>query len=233
MPRCCSGLLSGSPPFTTSSRSSTKVDGKIHCEYREFSNFLLSISSHPDALFDRRFVDESRDTLFNLFFPSSGINLSKSRYSRLSRIFYSSRCCTRIHLTPFSFSSRFQDRYLLHLPFTGNIRIIYIEITRSRWEKLLKVNCGRRERERGGKFGKFDLLGIASLPSLPSLSTANSFPLVQNFSAGEEALYRGTHRNSIGRIHNGAQPSRSSPASARVSARTARRPLFTAGFPSS
>lgn len=134
---------------------------------------------------------------------SSGINLSKSRYSRLSRIFYSSRCCTRIHLTPFFFSSPFQDRYLLHLSFTGNIRIIYIEITRSRWEKLLKVNCGRRERERGGKFGKFDLLGIASLPSLPSLSTANSFPLVQNFSAGEEALYRGTHRNSIGRIHNG------------------------------
>lgn len=30
---------------------------------------LLSISSHPDALFDRRFVDESRDTLFNPFFP--------------------------------------------------------------------------------------------------------------------------------------------------------------------
>lgn len=234
MPRCCSGLLSGSPPFTTSSRSSTKVDGKIHCEYREFSNFLLSISSHPDALFDRRFVDESRDTLFNLFFPSSGINLSKSRYSRLSRIFYSSRCCTRIHLTPFSFSSRFQDRYLLHLPFTGNIRIIYIEITRSRWEKLLKVNCGRRERERGGKFGKFDLLGIASLPSLPSLSTANSFPLVQNFSAERKHCTEGhTGTRSDGSTTDGAQPSRSSPASARVSARTARRPLFTAGFPSS
>lgn len=165
---------------------------------------------------------------------SSGINLSKSRYSRLSRIFYSSRCCTRIHLTPFSFSSRFQDRYLLHLPFTGNIRIIYIEITRSRWEKLLKVNCGRRERERGGKFGKFDLLGIASLPSLPSLSTANSFPLVQNFSAERKHCTEGhTGTRSDGSTTDGAQPSRSSPASARVSARTVRRPLFTAGFPSS
>lgn len=126
------------------------------------------------------------------------------------------------------------SRYLLHLLFTGNIRIIYIKITRSRWEKLLKVNCGRRERERGGKFGKFDLLGIASLPSLPSLSTANSFPLVQNFSAERKHCTEGhTGTRSDGSTTDGAQPSRSSPASARVSARTARRPLFTAGFPSS
>lgn len=91
-----------------------------------------------------------RDTLFNPFFPGFERNkfIEITLLAYLSRIFYSSRCCTRIHLTPFFFSSRFQDRYLLHLPFTGNIRIIYIEITRSRWEKLLKVNCGRRERER-------------------------------------------------------------------------------------
>lgn len=60
---------------------------------------------------------------------------------------------TRIYLTFFLFFSisvaRSKKEYLFSLPFTGNIWIIYIKITRSRWEKLLKVN------HRGTGKGKF------------------------------------------------------------------------------
>lgn len=233
MPRCCSGLLSGSPPFTTSSRSSTKVDGKIHCEYREFSNFLLSISSHPDALFDRRFVDESRDTLFNPFFPGFERNkfIEITLLAPFSDILFISMLYANssyIFLLFFSIS-----RYLLHLLFTGNIRIIYIEITRSRWEKLLKVNCGRRERE------EESLENLISLESRLFQVFHHSPPLIRfrSFKTSPQERKHCTEGHtgtrSDGSTTDGAQPSRSSPASARVSARTARRPLFTAGFPSS
>lgn len=178
-----------------------------------------------------------RDTLFNPFFPGFERNkfIEITLLAYLSRIFYSSRCCTRIHLTPFSFSSRFQDRYLLHLPFTGNIRIIYIEITRSRWEKLLKVNCGRREREREEE----SLKNLISLESRLFQVFHHSPPLIRfrSFKTSPQERKHCTEGHtgtrSDGSTTDGAQPSRSSPASARVSARTARRPLFTAGFPSS
>lgn len=92
-------------------------------------------------------MDESRDTLFNPFFPGFERNkfIEITLLAPFSDILFISMLYANssyIFLLFFSIS-----RYLLHLLFTGNIRIIYIEITRSRWEKLLKVNCGRRERE--------------------------------------------------------------------------------------
>lgn len=93
----------------------------------------------------------------------------------------------------------------------------------------------RKEREREEE----SLENLISLESRLFQVFHHSPPLIRfrsfkNFSAERKHCTEGhTGTRSDGSTTDGAQPSRSSPASARVSARTARRPLFTAGFPSS
>ena len=177
-----------------------------------------------------------RDTLFNPFFPGFERNkfIEITLLAPFSDILFISMLYANSSYTFLLFFSISRSIFTSSPIYREHPDNLYWNNTIPVGEIIKSQLRKERERERGGKFEKFDLLGIASLPSLPSLSTANSFPLVQNFSAERKHCTEGhTGTRSDGSTTDGAQPSRSSPASARVSARTARRPLFTAGFPSS